>query len=86
MKEQKPQTKAFHFCDYCANKAVELVEQARADEQKKCKAFLSSALLAERAKTLQDVQKQIFNNEIFCLGNLISWLKAELKKGDGKCQ
>ena len=35
MKEQKPQTKAFHFCDYCANKAVELVEQARADERAK---------------------------------------------------
>jgi len=35
MKSQQPQTKAFHFCDYCANKAVELVEQARADERAK---------------------------------------------------
>jgi len=75
--EQKPQPKCFgnyqgigdDECVSCPENTwcqqEMLIEQARADE---------------RAKTLKDVQKQIFNNEIFCLGNLISWLKAEIKK------
>ena len=72
MKEQKPQTKAFHFCDYCANKAVELVEQARADE---------------RAKILKEVLKRHdgeYDKYDPTPNQFIPWLEAELKKLEGK--